>query len=104
MCIRDRSLTLDCSAWANRRLSGLLEVIIVIGNGVFTPASANSCLAFAGSCGLQLCAAGEVNSLFGEIGEQATVLRLLKITFTRAARSMAYSNCLLYTSDAADDL
>ena len=45
------SLTIDCSAWARRRLSGLLEVSIVIGNGVLTPASLSSCLALAGSCG-----------------------------------------------------
>ena len=43
------SLTIDWSACASRRLSGLLDVIISILTGVVTPASLSSCRALAGS-------------------------------------------------------
>ncbi len=86
------SLTIACNAWASRRLSGLFDVIISMGSGVVTPASLRRDCALAGSCGVHFWTASLENSLFGEIGEQATVLRSLKITLTRPARSMAYSN------------
>jgi hypothetical protein len=48
-------------------------------------------LALAGSCAVQFCTSGVLNSLCGASGEQATVLRSLKMTLTRPARSTAYS-------------
>ena len=46
----------------------------------------------AGSCAGQTWAASLVNSLFGEIGEQPTVFRPLKMDFTRASRSIDASS------------
>ncbi len=66
----------------------MFEVIIVTLYGVVAPASDSSCFAFAGSCGGHTCAASEVNSLFGETGEHATVFSPLKIDFTSASRSI----------------